>query len=103
MDQEEKKEGIRRMEKEIRRIAKTEELSVKIAWSKLPARHKDGKPFWPTGIRARITAGKKETNIDFDWREIRNFIPESEPDYLQKIRARIRENVRGLKREGFKK
>ena len=98
MDQE-REEGVARMEKEIRSIAKAEGIDVKVEWLKLSASHRDGKPFWPTGIMAKITSGEKETSIDFDWREIRNFIQESKPDYLQKIRARIQEKIRELKRK----
>jgi len=87
------------MEKEIQSIAKAEELSVEIAWSELPAGRRDAKIFWPSGIMVKITSGEKETSIDFDWREIRDFIAESDPLYCQKIRTKIQEKIRELKRK----
>jgi len=98
MDQE-REEGIRRMEKEIQSIAKAEEVDVKVEWLDPPIEHREGKTFQAGWKMAKVTAGEKKTSIVFDWPQIRDFIPESKPDYLQKIRAKIQAKIRELKNE----
>ena len=97
---EREKEGVARMKEEILSIAKDEGLeNVQVEWLNPPIEHREGKTSLAGWKMAKVTTGEKKTSIVFDWPQIRDFIPESCPAYLQKIRAKIQAKIQELKSE----
>lgn len=89
----------RRMEDEIRAIARNEGLgNVEIEWGDPPiVRSPEGRPLKQVdGLAARVSFGVKNAFIIFDNSELRDFAPESEPEYLQRIREKIRQKLHEL-------
>jgi hypothetical protein len=87
------------MEEEIRTIARNEGLeNVDVEWGDPPIRRSpEGKPLEQVdGFAAKVKVGNKTTHIIFDNRELRDFVPQSDPGYLHRIREKIRQHVREL-------